>query len=254
MTAVSDAPESSELNSKEEPLLRVRYRLRFAKVGLLRWIGHNDLIRLWERIARRVELPLSMSEGFHRRPRLSFPSALALGIVGLDEVVDVDLTEVIDPEVLLARLEADNQPGLLIHRVQQLPEGTAKARLRQSDFEVDIPSDIDRNLTLQSIDQLRSQDVLTIQRKKKQLTTQISTEVPNLELGENVLRFSLVAREQASLRPDDLLSAIGAADWTERGATITRVKVHLQQDLPAELTPTATRTVHHHMRCSSNET
>ena len=40
------------------PPIRDRYRIRFAKTGLLRWIGHRDLQRLWERLLRRAELPL----------------------------------------------------------------------------------------------------------------------------------------------------------------------------------------------------
>jgi len=63
------------------------YRIRFAKTGLLRWIGHRDLLRLWERILRRRELQPRMTTGFHRKGRISFPSALALGVEGLDKVV-----------------------------------------------------------------------------------------------------------------------------------------------------------------------
>ena len=66
-TAIADKP------------IRDRYRIRFGKTGLLRWIGHHDLQRLWERLLRRADLRLSMSQGFHPKPRINFPSALALG-------------------------------------------------------------------------------------------------------------------------------------------------------------------------------
>ena len=112
--------------SATESPLRIRYRIRFAKTDLLRWISHRDLARLWERLLRRARLELSMTEGFHPKPRVSFPSALALGIEGLDEVVEIDLAEEISVSDLLQRLSEDNQPGLRIRSVGRVPRGSPK--------------------------------------------------------------------------------------------------------------------------------
>ncbi|HBO42708.1 MAG TPA: hypothetical protein DD670_01970 [Planctomycetaceae bacterium] len=69
--------------TRAEPPVRQRVRIRFSKQGDLRLIGHRDLVRVMERLFRRAELPLGMSQGFHPKPRMSFPTALALGIGGL---------------------------------------------------------------------------------------------------------------------------------------------------------------------------
>lgn len=47
---------------------RVRLRIRFAKLGKIRWTSHRDLARMWERAFRRVQLPLAYSEGFSPGP------------------------------------------------------------------------------------------------------------------------------------------------------------------------------------------
>ena len=47
---MSDETIGSENKSPVEGPLRIRYRVRFGKTGLLRWIGHNDLAKLWERL------------------------------------------------------------------------------------------------------------------------------------------------------------------------------------------------------------
>ena len=62
---------------------RQRVRMRFRKEGDLRLISHRDLLTAIERLFRRIGLKLSMSGGFHPRPRISFPLSLALGIRGL---------------------------------------------------------------------------------------------------------------------------------------------------------------------------
>ena len=64
-------------------MVRTRLRIRFRKQGDLRLIGHHDLVHAWERLLRRAGLKLRMSQGFHQRPKLSFPSALSIGLFGI---------------------------------------------------------------------------------------------------------------------------------------------------------------------------
>ena len=45
---------------------RARLRIRFAKLGKIRWTSHRDLARMWERAFRRANLALAYS-GFFRR-------------------------------------------------------------------------------------------------------------------------------------------------------------------------------------------
>jgi len=77
-------------------MANTRIRIRFTKTGDLRWIGHMDLARLWERLVRKAGLAIALTEGFHPKPKISCPSALALGIEGLDEAVELELTDAID--------------------------------------------------------------------------------------------------------------------------------------------------------------
>jgi radical SAM-linked protein len=71
----------------------VRVRLRFSKVGKLRFLSHRDLARMWERSLRRAGVPVAYSEGFSPRPRLHFGLALSTGHESLAEYLDIDLAE-----------------------------------------------------------------------------------------------------------------------------------------------------------------
>ena len=51
---------------------RTRVRIRFSKLGKVRFTSHRDTARIWERALRRVEAPVAYTEGFSPRPRLSF--------------------------------------------------------------------------------------------------------------------------------------------------------------------------------------
>jgi radical SAM-linked protein len=87
-------------------------RLRFTKLGKVRWTSHRDVARMWERALRRAELPVAYTEGFSPRPRLSFGLALSTGHESLGEYVDADLTAAVDPAALPARLTSALPQGV----------------------------------------------------------------------------------------------------------------------------------------------
>lgn len=216
--------------------VRIRYRVRFAKTGLLRWTSHRDLARLWERLLRRARLQLSMTEGFHPKPRVGFPSALALGISGLDEVVELELAEELSAGELFDRLSRDEQPGLQIISVQRMPEGVGKAKLLRGDYVISLPdpdlgaAEIDRDSIRSQIDALLERDAVTIERKKKPLTVSVAEQILSLRL-EDQIDMSLAASDSATLKPTDVLELIGCADWLEHGSQITRTSVVLAREV-----------------------
>jgi radical SAM-linked protein len=225
---------SSASTSVEEPI-RIRYRIRFAKTGLLRWTSHRDLARLWERLVRRARLALSMTEGFHPKPRIGFPSALALGISGIDEVVELDLAEPITAPELLERLTADKQPGLTIHSVQRLPADSGKAKLLRTDYQISQPDPdlgalpVDAPAVRAAIDELLGQDTVTVTRKNKPLTVHVAEQILNLQFRD-VIELSLAASEGATLKPTDVLDLIRCSDWLPHGSHITRTAVVLKRE------------------------
>lgn len=211
--------------------LRIRYRIRFAKSDLLRWISHRDLARLWERLLRRAELKLSMTEGFHPKPRIAFPSALALGVESFDEVVEIELSEQMSPQTLLERLQADHQPGLTIKSVCQLPEGFGKAQLQRSDYTITVVGGTSEEVLKSSMKRLLDQTEVSVERKRKSLTVKVADQIERLELQGDVVCLSLAASDGASLKPGDVLDLLGLSDWIERGTLIRRTDVVLKKEL-----------------------
>ena len=87
----------------------MRVRITFTKQGALRYTGHLDLHRLWERAMRRADLPITYSQGFHPQPRMSLAAALPLGFSSRCEMLDVRLNDEIPLEDIRVRLK-DNLP------------------------------------------------------------------------------------------------------------------------------------------------
>ena len=68
----------------------MKVRIRFQKLGKVRWISHRDIARCVERAVRRGKLPVAYSEGFSPRPRIAFGLALPTGAESLAEYLDID--------------------------------------------------------------------------------------------------------------------------------------------------------------------
>jgi radical SAM-linked protein len=88
--------------------------VRFAKSGLMKYISHLDLMRLFNRAVRRAEIPIALSKGFSPHPLISLKRALKLGIESSDEQMTLILTCQMDPQRLKADLEKQMPDGITI--------------------------------------------------------------------------------------------------------------------------------------------
>ena len=123
-------------------MTRQRIRIRYSKLGRLKFIGHRDLLRTLEALFRRARLPLAMSSGFHPKVRMSFPSALALGYESTDEVFDLELTEPVNLDTFLADLNRHTLEGLTFLSARLLEEGEKKVSLVSSVYRMTIPPEL----------------------------------------------------------------------------------------------------------------
>jgi radical SAM-linked protein len=89
-----------------------KIRLRFTKTGDLRFLSHHDLMRLMERLLRRAGMPLRFTAGFHPKPKIVFANALSLGIVGRQEVVEIEFEGALEPAAVLSALTTLAPDGL----------------------------------------------------------------------------------------------------------------------------------------------
>src|SRR5437879_13282810 len=101
-------------------MVRDKLRIRFKKHSDLRLISHHDLMQCFERMLRRAALPFHSTEGFNPKPRLVFALSLALGVVGREEVVELELDAFVPPEEIHARLVQQAPAGLELLSVRRL--------------------------------------------------------------------------------------------------------------------------------------
>lgn len=96
----------------------MRLRVRFSKLGKVRFTSHRDVARIWERVFRKAAIPVAYSAGFSPRPRLAFGLALPTGAESLAEYVDIELAEERPLDELASLLTEAMPSGFTVLRVE----------------------------------------------------------------------------------------------------------------------------------------
>lgn len=206
---------------------RHRVRLRFRKAGDLRLIGHRDLATALERMFRRVDATPSMSGGFHPRPRMSFPLSLALGIVGLDELFEVDFDERPDADRLLADLNAAAPPGLTFTAVSVRPPGARKAVVAAASYQIEIPPPAAAGLA-ERVAALLAEKSHVVTRAHRDRRVDVRAAIESLTFVDGVLGMRLATDSAAAAaKPQEVLAALHLDHLLESGRYLTRTALHL---------------------------
>ena len=187
-----------------------RYRITFAKTEAMRFTGHLDLHRAWERTFRRAALPLTYSEGFSPHPRLVLAAALPLGCVSEDDLLDAWLSkDVPDPDVL-SRLAAAAPPGLRIEAVARADPGepSLPAQVGSAAYDVSLENPPPTDELKERCEELLAAERLPRQRRGKDYDLRPLIEGLKVEEDGRGLRMQLAAREGATGRPEEVLAAL----------------------------------------------
>ncbi len=117
-----------------------RLRVRLGKMGEMALISHLDLMRLFDRAVRRASLPVTFSGGFHPAPRIVSANALPLGTTSSGEIVDFELTEVLDPKVFWEKLASKLPSEIPIYSVESVDISAPAATqlLEKAEYQITV--------------------------------------------------------------------------------------------------------------------
>ena len=193
----------------------MRIRITFSKTGALRYIGHLDLHKLWERTSRRAGLDLMYSQGFHPQPKIQLASALPLGFSSTCELIDMWINGEVELETLPARLAKAVPPGLSIQKVEYVEEKSPplQTQVISTEYDITLPESLDMEIIKNSVSACLQAETLPRERRGK--TYDLRPLIEAMELGQRDaqgrvhLSMQLAAREGATGRPEEVLDVLG---------------------------------------------
>ena len=100
----------------------MKYRIKFTKNGPIKYIGHLDVMRYFQKAIRRAELPVKYSDGFSPHQILSFAFPLSVGYTSEAEYFDIEMTEEVNIDYLISKLNEQMVSGISVSDAVLLPE------------------------------------------------------------------------------------------------------------------------------------
>jgi radical SAM-linked protein len=207
-------------------MTRYPWRILFAKTEAMRYTGHLDLQRAWERLLRRAEVPVAYSEGFHPRPKIRIGAALPLGVTGENELVDMETDEPCEARHLAGRVNDKAPPGIRVADITALAEGSPtlaklitageySAEPLEGAWPEDLPERIERLIESE-----------TLPRERRGRKYDLRPRILSLSLESGTLRMRLSLLPEATGRPDEVLAELGL---NEMPADVRREKLILRE-------------------------
>jgi radical SAM-linked protein len=212
-----------------------RIRVTYTKGNSLRFTGHLDLQRLWERLLRRSGLPIRYSQGFHPRARMNLASALPLGFISEMELLDFWMDDPRALDEIQEQLAATAPPGLEIKSVAEvsLSEDALQSQMHASEYEVTFFDPQIEEVLTEKVQALLSQEEILRTRRKK--TYDLRPLILGLDLiqtdeGEAGITMQLLAEPGQTGRPDEVLEEMG---YKNTEYLVKRVQMMLEKDKPS---------------------
>jgi radical SAM-linked protein len=213
-----------------------KVRIRFRKAGDLRLVSHHDLMRCWERMLRRAELPFHSTAGFNPKPRLVFALSLALGIVGCEEVAELELDADVAPDEIRERLARQAPAGLDILEVRTIEPKTT-AHVCRVTYRVNAIPDSAAELAQRIGDLLAGPEVWVERKHPQPRRLNIRPYIHSMRQTCEALEMELWVTPNGTARPDELLTLLGLKNLLAEGAVLERIKVELDDEISPQETP-----------------
>jgi radical SAM-linked protein len=209
--------------------MRDKVRIRFRKGGDLRLVSHHDLMQCFERMLRRAEIPFCSTQGFNPQPRLVFALSLPLGIVGGDEVVELELNEEVPADEVRWRLARQAPAGLDILAARRI-EPKAHGQPRLVTYRLELPAKHLEELPRRIGELLASAEHWIERTRPHPRRLNLRAYLAGLRLAESILEMDIRVTPQGTARAEEVLAALGLSELLDSGVILERTKLELDDE------------------------
>ena len=150
----------------------MRVRLKFFKYGTMKYIGHLDMLRYFQKAFRRAHVPMKYSEGFNPHPVMSFAAPLGVGITSEGEYLDIETDKDVDLNALVSDINSQMVEGCEVSSARELVQNEKKAMaaVTAADYIVYLKKEsslLNETDVKKTVDDFMAQDAIRVVKKTK---------------------------------------------------------------------------------------
>ena len=187
-------------------------RIRFGKEGMMRFIGHLDVLRTFQKIFRRAGVPMVYSKGYSPHPVMSFALPLGLGLSSEGEYLDAAVEDGTDPKAMLAALQAATAKELPVYALRVLPEKAenAMAAVGGAVWKATLPANMPLEGAETALKAILAREAIILPKKTKtrEIELDIRPMIHSAGIEDGAVVMTLAAGSRANLSPDMVLDLI----------------------------------------------
>ncbi|MEW6571204.1 MAG: TIGR03960 family B12-binding radical SAM protein [Nitrospirota bacterium] len=195
-----------------------KIRVEFSKTGKLRYLSHLEIVTLIHRAIRRARFPLVYSKGFHPSPRISFGPPLGVGVAGLNEYFDMEVTPPFDLVGGINILNNVLPEGVRVNYMSAVPAYTESLNSFVVRYEYEI-----KNGNLAALEKFLSKKEFQVKREEHAVNLRTQVEKVII-LNEETVRIFLVDQGDVKVRLGEILPLL--FDALQEDLDVTRVALY----------------------------
>ena len=180
----------------------MKKRVYFDKFGEMKFISHLDLLRFFDRLLKKSQIPVKYSQGFHPRPKMSFGSPVSLGTEAYDELMDFELESPMSNEEVFERLNSSNVMGFRVNKVEEVPR---KSSIMEEYTIMIYEIEVSEKDILKLEELLNRDEIVEVKEKKGKIVTRdLKVRVKSFKRDNNKIIMEII-----NTSPNSYLELIG---------------------------------------------
>ena len=182
----------------------MKVRIKFSKEGPMKFVGHLDTMRYFQKAIRRAELPVAFSGGYSPHMIMSFAVPLGVGMESLGDYFDLEMAEDMATSEIAARL--DEQMHIVsVRKVEDGKAGKAMALVAAADYLVEFRLGKEPSIEWKSrVEEFLAQPEIKVtkQTKRSEKEIDLRPNIYKMEVRENGFFYMLASASSNYTKPE----------------------------------------------------
>ncbi len=191
----------------------MKLRVKFRKYGPIRFIGHLDVMRFFQKAIRRAQIDIAYSGGFSPHQIMSFAAPLGVGLESNGEYMDIEVNSIRSCEDVKNRLNGASVPGIEVTSVKILPQkaGNAMASVAAASYTVRFREGrgpVCRISEALPVFLAKEQILITKETKKGSREVDLKPGIYELTWQDNAFFMLVDASSSGNIKPSQIIEAL----------------------------------------------
>lgn len=199
----------------------MKLRVKFSKHGPIKFIGHLDVMRYFQKAIRRADIDIAYTEGFSPHQIMSFAAPLGVGLESNGEYMDIEVRSLTSTQDMLERLNQQMAEGIEVLEVKLLPDnaGNAMASVAAAKYTIRFREGYEPDFAYEKLlGEFYAQEeiIVTKKTKKSEATFDMKPYIYDCHIEENgVISLTVDASSSGNIKPSLVIHAFYAQNGKE---------------------------------------